>query len=61
MIAIAEAFFLLFEDESEDCRYWLFSNFQKKLESYLATIEEMVRHSQPCAECGSIKMNISFL
>lgn len=43
MIAIAEAFFLLFEEESEDGIYWLFSNFVKKLESYLTSREEMVK------------------
>lgn len=45
MIAIAEAFFVLFEQESEDSIYWLFSNFVKKLESHLASMDEMVRHS----------------
>lgn len=42
-IAIAEAFFQLFEDENEDCNYWLFSNFIKKLESLLVMKEEMVQ------------------
>lgn len=41
-IAIAEAFFQLFEDENEDSNYWLFSNFIKKLESLLVMKEEMV-------------------
>lgn len=42
MVAIAEAFFLLFEDECEDSVYWIFSNFVKKLESHLTVKEEMV-------------------
>ena len=44
MIAIAEAFFVLFEDEAEDSMYWIFSSFIKKLESQLVAKDEMVRH-----------------
>ena len=33
MQAIAEAFFTLFEEESEDDIYWLFASFMKKIES----------------------------
>lgn len=43
MMALAEAFFLLFEEECEDSIYWIFSNFIKKLESQLVLKEEMVR------------------
>ena len=42
LVAIAEAFFVLFKQESEDSIYWLFSNFIKKLESHLAAKEDMV-------------------
>lgn len=42
LITIAEAFFVLFEQESEDGMYWLFSNFIKKLESLLTAKEDMV-------------------
>jgi hypothetical protein len=42
MIAIAEAFAQLFEEESEESVYWIFSNFVKRLESHLMAKEEMV-------------------
>ncbi len=42
MIAIAEAFFLLFDEEPEDSNYWIFSNFIKRLQSHLMVKEEMV-------------------
>lgn len=45
MLAIAEAFLTLFEEESEDDIYWLFSNFIKKLESQIILKEELVRAS----------------
>ena len=52
MLAIAEAFLVLFEEESEDEIYWLFSNFMKKLESLssinvdLVSADNMLYHER---------------
>ena len=37
---------MVFDEESEDSIYWLFSNFVKKLESQLNMKEELVDYLQ---------------
>lgn len=43
MIAIAEGFAALFEEEEEDDLYWMFASFMKKLESQCVMKENLVR------------------
>lgn len=44
MVAIAEGFAVLFEEEEEeDDLYWMFAGFMKKLESQFVMKENLVR------------------
>ena len=56
MLAIAEAFLTLFEDESEEEIYWLFSNFMKKFESH-SSKEDMVSRDLMHRNINNKKIN----